>query len=915
MSAAASLQTQAAKSQALSNSQHASLLLQRKCACGSPTASLTGQCAECQSKKRLQTRLAIGASNDPLELEADRVADQVMAAPRKPAVNGPTLRIQRFAGHPTGKNGTAPASIDRVVATSGRADGVLQRDGPPPEKDEAPFRVPSEGSADAALGPATAAAPASVCNPKGLKRPDFLKEPNTSMDDFGLTLLVASNATVPAVSTQPVKGRGVRIEPTTAALPTIPSVYTGVDTFTEGFAHFLGQGGGACSSGKKPIRWSITATGAAKIAEGEQDHCSDFQLAFDLSLKRYADAVNTLAGKRIFPTQAAAERAVTRVTGAAPADWFDAFVCLSRKTKLRDTNGWHKPRPIMREPRIDENCEVVHALIIGASLPEVGQTKHPSSDIIKDCGEAGKAAGKGAASGKVEAPGPLNGPWEPWGPDEEADTLMQRRANPDATALNRSDERAADLVDRVLSAPGQALNDTVRGFMEERFGRDFGDVRVHLDDQAAQSARSVGAFAYTVDRHVVFDQGRYEPHSPVGQRLLAHELAHVVQQSRGGTAIDADTRADAAADQVVQRHRVSPHSLGGAPLALQAKPDDAPAILPPVTSLNQTLASVELGAGEATTKDNPKLMQIADSYKASAGLGGAASVHLSAYLPSSVQNNSAQETTERGKLNARMRTIRDVLKALGVPEDAIDLSPATAYSTSAHGQVLVDVSKPTAPNPLLTPTLAPLGVTPPASAPGTQSGSALPSLDLNLNFGPVTVSLPKEVRAKLPIAFRSGKSLVIDLSYEVPAKFALKITLDGTPFLRVSLKAGTEIDAKAAAVTGSVGLQIDTVATVCNAPDPGETREKIKSAGDKLNKAVQEFSAASGTDKLDKAVDIAGAIGEIYDAVDKAKSKCKPVPRASFELGYKHLLSPGSQADPTKLPPLDYAGVTATFHF
>ena len=189
-----------------------------------------------------------------------------------------------------------------------------------------------------------------------------------------------------------------------------------------------------------------------------------------------------------------------------------------------------------------------------------------------------------------------------------------------------------------------------------------------------------------------------------------------------------------------------------------------------------------------------------------------------------MQNNSAQESTERGRLNTRMRTIRDALKALGVPEDAIDLSPATAYSTSAHGQVSVDVSKPAALSPLLTPTPSPVGVTPPASAPGAQGGSSLPSLDLNLKFGPVTVSLPKEVRAKLPIPFRSGKSLIIDLSYEVPAKFALKITLDGTPFLRVSLKAGAEVDPKEAAVTGSVGLQIDTVATVCNAPIPGETR-------------------------------------------------------------------------------------------
>jgi hypothetical protein len=81
MSTAAPLQTQTSKSKPLSNSTLVGLLLQRKCACRSPTASLISECAECKSKKRLQAKLAIGASNDPLEQEADRVAEQVMISP------------------------------------------------------------------------------------------------------------------------------------------------------------------------------------------------------------------------------------------------------------------------------------------------------------------------------------------------------------------------------------------------------------------------------------------------------------------------------------------------------------------------------------------------------------------------------------------------------------------------------------------------------------------------------------------------------------------------------------------------------------------------------------------------------------------------------------------------------------------
>ena len=66
--------------------------------------------------------------------------------------------------------------------------------------------------------------------------------------------------------------------------------------------------------------------------------------------------------------------------------------------------------------------------------------------------------------------------------------------------------------------------------MEPRFGHDFSRVRVHADLNAARSAEAVGAQAYTVGSSVAFAFGRYAPASRDGQRLLAHELAYVVQQ-------------------------------------------------------------------------------------------------------------------------------------------------------------------------------------------------------------------------------------------------------------------------------------------------------------------------------------------------------------------------------------------------
>jgi hypothetical protein len=83
-------------------------------------------------------------------------------------------------------------------------------------------------------------------------------------------------------------------------------------------------------------------------------------------------------------------------------------------------------------------------------------------------------------------------------------------------------------------APGEKLSPEIRAEMEARFGQDFGDVRVHVGGGAAESAAAMGAAAYTIGHDVVFGAGRYDPGSAAGANLLAHELAHVVQQKRGG---------------------------------------------------------------------------------------------------------------------------------------------------------------------------------------------------------------------------------------------------------------------------------------------------------------------------------------------------------------------------------------------
>ena len=75
----------------------------------------------------------------------------------------------------------------------------------------------------------------------------------------------------------------------------------------------------------------------------------------------------------------------------------------------------------------------------------------------------------------------------------------------------------------------------MRTFFEPRFERDFSQVRVHADAHAAESAQAVQALAYTVGSDIVFGAGQYAPATTAGQRLLAHELTHVVQQGASQT--------------------------------------------------------------------------------------------------------------------------------------------------------------------------------------------------------------------------------------------------------------------------------------------------------------------------------------------------------------------------------------------
>ncbi|MFE9794041.1 DUF4157 domain-containing protein [Streptomyces goshikiensis] len=105
----------------------------------------------------------------------------------------------------------------------------------------------------------------------------------------------------------------------------------------------------------------------------------------------------------------------------------------------------------------------------------------------------------------------------------------------------------AYLREEARSAGGQELAPPLRAEMESRLGADLSAVRLHTSTAAAESANALRARAFTVDQDVVFAAGEYRPGDPGGRALIAHELAHTVQQARGGPAPAGTDRTERAA--------------------------------------------------------------------------------------------------------------------------------------------------------------------------------------------------------------------------------------------------------------------------------------------------------------------------------------------------------------------------------
>lgn len=147
--------------------------------------------------------------------------------------------------------------------------------------------------------------------------------------------------------------------------------------------------------------------------------------------------------------------------------------------------------------------------------------------------------------------------------------------------------RGLDLAATVVGSPGRRLDSGSLQSMQRAFGHDFSRVRVHADAHAAESAVAVDALAYTVGHHVVFGPNEYNPGHDAFDRLLAHELTHVLQQEDSddearpvGSLRSSASSAPLEEEQANNAERFSPRAQPGGgpkhPVALMRKPPPPP---------------------------------------------------------------------------------------------------------------------------------------------------------------------------------------------------------------------------------------------------------------------------------------------------------------------------------------------------
>jgi len=433
--------------------------------------------------------------------------------------------------------------------------------------------------------------------------------------------------------------------------------------------------------------------------------------------------------------------------------------------------------------------------------------------------------------------------------------------------------RLPEHVASVVHGSGRALDAATREFMEERFAQSLGDIRLHTDEAAAQSARALSARAYTIGRHIVFGPEGYSPHSAESRQRLAHELTHAIQQRHGSGAPLSTAQREGEARQAARS------VASGGPM---------PGISAATPALSRD--------GDPGTNDD------------------AAS-----------QATLAEATCDIGTLCRLSLRAPDVVSRSRLLRVYGNCHPGVSITSLVAGNPCLTPNfglppRPTAAGPRRVPgtTLATGSGAPPSSG-----GVSLPSTKIQFNLGPaaVSVDLPASLAVRLPVPFRGAERVVFSLNAS-PSEFSFRVTINAVPHVRIIASASATTEGR-----GAAGLTIQTTRTTCRAVNPAAARSALQSAGTRLRDAIQAVQTPPEPDPEASELartfapharfaEVVSAVANLKSEIDRVEAPCREVPVASFNIGVQGpLTTPETPSSPTERPPATFIGGSLRLHF
>ncbi|MDB4891346.1 MAG: hypothetical protein JWL61_3201 [Gemmatimonadetes bacterium] len=225
-------------------------------------------------------------------------------------------------------------------------------------------------------------------------------KPKDADDVMGVTHFDPNRTVPPTIEAVPVReGQKTvyKLKPTHAEMPPILSAFTKIEKepkeFVEGTAAFAKDD---CTdlwkSLQRPVKrrydiiWQLPDDGAEQFRKAEEEHCQDIRLAFDLTMGRYASAINNLAAaERTYGSEKQVVDEATRRVGVHPDQMLQEFYNAAIKTETRDTNGWHTAKCATKTHCQDPNpalngCRGYVRRVDAAALPDVGV--HPPEEVV-----------------------------------------------------------------------------------------------------------------------------------------------------------------------------------------------------------------------------------------------------------------------------------------------------------------------------------------------------------------------------------------------------------------------------------------------------------------------------------------------------------------------------------------------------